>query len=104
MSETTTTRSARPADLLYTETENELRGAVRAVLADKAGWHDVLARTESGQTYDDKLWRTLAAEVGIGGLLIPESLGGAGAPTAKPPSWPRNWAAPSRLSRSSAAR
>jgi alkylation response protein AidB-like acyl-CoA dehydrogenase len=79
VSETTTTRSARPADLLYTETETELRSAVRGVLEDKAGWRDVLARTESAQTYDDKLWRTLAAEVGVAGLLIPESLGGAGA-------------------------
>jgi alkylation response protein AidB-like acyl-CoA dehydrogenase len=80
VSDTTTARpSPRQADLLYTETETELRAAVRSVLEDKAGWRDVLARTESGQTYDDKLWRTLAAEVGIAGLLIPENLGGAGA-------------------------
>ncbi len=72
-------RSPRSADLLYTETETQLRGAVRAVLDDKAPWRDVLARTESAQTYDDKLWRTLAADVGVAGLLIPESLGGAGA-------------------------
>jgi alkylation response protein AidB-like acyl-CoA dehydrogenase len=39
----------------------------------------VLARTETGQTYDDKLWHTLAAEVGCAGLLVPEELGGAGA-------------------------
>jgi alkylation response protein AidB-like acyl-CoA dehydrogenase len=80
VSDTTTARpSPRQADLLYTETETELRAAVRSVLEDKAGWRDVLARTEFGQTYDDKLWRTLAAEVGIAGLLIPENLGGAGA-------------------------
>jgi alkylation response protein AidB-like acyl-CoA dehydrogenase len=88
VSETTTTlgpgasgrgRAPRSADLLYSETETELRGAVRAVLEDKAAWRDVLARTESPQTYDDKLWRTLAADVGVAGLLIPESLGGAGA-------------------------
>jgi alkylation response protein AidB-like acyl-CoA dehydrogenase len=72
-------RTPRPANLLYTETENELRGAVRALLDDKAAWRDVLARTESAQTYDDKLWHTLAAEMGCAGLLIPESLGGAGA-------------------------
>jgi alkylation response protein AidB-like acyl-CoA dehydrogenase len=70
---------ARQADLLYGETETELRAAVRGLLDDKAGWRDVLARTETGQTYDDKLWHTLAAEVGCAGLLIPESLGGAGA-------------------------
>ena len=71
--------TARPVDLLYSETETELRAAVRALLEDKAGWRDVLARTETAETYDTGLWRTLAAEVGCAGLLIPESLGGAGA-------------------------
>ena len=72
-------RPARTANLLYGETETELRAAVRELLADKAPWRDVLARTETGQTYDESLWHTLAAEVGCAGLLIPESLGGAGA-------------------------
>ncbi len=72
-------RPARTANLLYGETETELRAAVRGLLADKAPWRDVLARTETGQTYDEGLWHTLAAEVGCAGLLIPESLGGAGA-------------------------
>src|SRR5215469_1582970 len=72
-------RGSRQADLLYSETETELRAAVRSLLDDKASWRDVLARTETPQTYDDKLWRTLAAEVGCAGLLIPEELGGAGA-------------------------
>jgi alkylation response protein AidB-like acyl-CoA dehydrogenase len=69
----------RSADLLYGETETELRAAVRGVLADRAAWPDVLARTETSQTYDTALWHTLAAEVGVAGLLIPEALGGAGA-------------------------
>jgi alkylation response protein AidB-like acyl-CoA dehydrogenase len=66
-------------DLLYGETETELRAAVRALLDDRAGWRDVLARTETPQTYDDGLWRVLAADVGCAGLLIPEGHGGAGA-------------------------
>ena len=72
-------RPARTANLLYGEAETELRAAVRELLTDKAPWRDVLARTETGQTYDDSLWHTLSAEVGCAGLLIPESLGGAGA-------------------------
>jgi alkylation response protein AidB-like acyl-CoA dehydrogenase len=72
-------RAPRSIDLLYTDTETELRGAVRGLLEDKAAWRDVLARTETPQTYDDKLWHTLAAEVGCAGLLIPEEHGGAGA-------------------------
>jgi alkylation response protein AidB-like acyl-CoA dehydrogenase len=70
---------ARPLDLLYGETETELRSAVRSVLSDKAAWRDVLARTETDQTYDQALWHALAADVGVAGLLIPEALGGAGA-------------------------
>ena len=65
--------------LLYGETETELRAAVRALLADRAGWRDVLARTETTQTYDTQLWRALAADVGCAGLLVPEEQGGAGA-------------------------
>jgi len=66
-------------DMLYGESENELRGAVRALLDDRGRWPDVLARTETRQTYDSELWRVLAADIGCAGLLIPESSGGAGA-------------------------
>jgi alkylation response protein AidB-like acyl-CoA dehydrogenase len=66
-------------DLLYGEAETELRAAVRALLADRCGWSDVLARTQTAETYDTGLWRVLAADLGCAGLLIPESSGGAGA-------------------------
>jgi alkylation response protein AidB-like acyl-CoA dehydrogenase len=85
----TPTASATPAarppgqaaapDLLYTEDETDLRGTVRSLLEDRAQWPDVLARTETDQTYDVALWQTLAAEVGCAGLLVPEAQGGAGA-------------------------
>jgi alkylation response protein AidB-like acyl-CoA dehydrogenase len=65
--------------MTYSEQETELRSAVRSVLDDRAGFNDILARTETAETYDRGLWRTLAAEVGCAGLLIPESYGGAGA-------------------------
>jgi alkylation response protein AidB-like acyl-CoA dehydrogenase len=66
-------------DLLYGEAETELRAAVRALLADRAAWRDVLARTETSESYDTGLWRVLAADVGCGGLIVPEAQGGAGA-------------------------
>ena len=66
-------------DMSYSEQEKELREAVRSVLEDQAGPAKVLARTETDQTYDTGLWRTLAGQVGCGGLLVPEELGGAGA-------------------------
>ena len=68
-----------PPDLLYGEAETELRAAVRSLLEDRCDWREVLARTETGQTYDTGLWRVLAADLGCAGLLIPESSGGAGA-------------------------
>ena len=71
--------STRLPGMTYSEHEIELRSAVRSVLEDLAAFDAVLARTETGQTYDTGLWRTLAAEVGCAGLLIPESLGGADA-------------------------
>jgi alkylation response protein AidB-like acyl-CoA dehydrogenase len=67
------------SDLLYSETERDLAAALAGLLADRAAAADVIARTELVETCDAKLWRTVAAEIGIAGLLIPEALGGAGA-------------------------
>ena len=66
-------------DLRYQEAENELRAAVRDLLDGRSPWPSVLARTESDGPNDAALWHSLAAELGCAGLLIPESLGGAGA-------------------------
>jgi alkylation response protein AidB-like acyl-CoA dehydrogenase len=67
------------ADLLYSQTERDLAAALADLLKDRAAPADVIARTERAEAYDIKLWRTVAAEIGIAGLLIPEALGGAGA-------------------------
>ncbi|MFI7688969.1 acyl-CoA dehydrogenase family protein [Nonomuraea sp. NPDC049655] len=64
--------------LLYSEVEEELRAAVRGLLADRCPPAAVLGRVES-QPYDLDLWKTLAGEIGVAGLLVPEELGGAGA-------------------------
>src|SRR5271166_5222375 len=70
------------ADLLYSDTENALRDSVRRLLADRCP-PELVARaydTESPVPQDfSDIWRTLAAELGVAGLLVPESLGGAGA-------------------------
>nr|WP_208406482.1 acyl-CoA dehydrogenase family protein [Amycolatopsis granulosa] len=65
--------------MLYSEVEEDLRASVRDLLTDRAGFTSVLARTESAEPYDLKLWRTLAADLGLAGLAVPESLGGQGA-------------------------
>ena len=70
MSASTTTHDAAGQaardmpSLLYGETEEELRAAVRDLLQERSGWSAVLARTETTELYDTALWRTLAAEVG----------------------------------------
>ncbi|MEZ0075579.1 acyl-CoA dehydrogenase family protein [Planotetraspora sp. GP83] len=70
--------------LLYTEVEEELRAAVRDLLADKSSSSAVLARVDAaaspgGMPYDMDLWKALARDIGVAGLLVPEELGGAGA-------------------------
>ncbi|MET9885527.1 acyl-CoA dehydrogenase family protein [Streptomyces sp. NPDC006430] len=66
-------------DLLYTDTEEELRSAVRALLTDRCDAARVLARAETGRPHDPELWHTLAVDIGTAGLLVPEKLGGLGA-------------------------
>ncbi|MFJ2956149.1 acyl-CoA dehydrogenase family protein [Streptomyces sp. NPDC087270] len=71
----------RPAapDLLYSDVEDDLRAAVRDLLADRCPPGAVLTRVEGEQPYDPELWRLLAAELGLAGLLVPEEQGGQGA-------------------------
>ncbi len=71
--------SPAAADLLYSDVEDDLRAAVRDVLADRCPPSAVLARCESGAPYDPDLWRTLAVGSGLAGLLVPEESGGQGA-------------------------
>jgi alkylation response protein AidB-like acyl-CoA dehydrogenase len=66
-------------NLLYTEVEDDLRAAVREVLADHCPPDAVLGRVEGPEPYDPALWRVLAADLGLAGLLVPEKLGGQGA-------------------------
>ncbi|MGW0564022.1 acyl-CoA dehydrogenase family protein [Streptomyces sp. NPDC003016] len=73
-----TARTAQP-DLLYSEAEDDLRAAVRSLLADRCDHAAVLTRAESDTPYDPRLWGSLATEMGLAGLLVPEKLGGQGA-------------------------
>ncbi|NUU25839.1 MAG: acyl-CoA dehydrogenase family protein, partial [Streptomycetaceae bacterium] len=76
------TGSATPPipPLLHTDVEDDLRTVLRALLGERSSWQQVLARLDTpDQPYDDDLWKILAQDLGLVGLLIPESLGGAGA-------------------------
>ncbi|MFD5731167.1 acyl-CoA dehydrogenase family protein [Streptomyces sp. NPDC058368] len=76
---TARTEAGQAPDLLYSEAEEDLRAAVRSLLADRAGAPSVIARTESDTPYDPQLWKALATGIGAAGLLVPEELGGQGA-------------------------
>src|SRR5690606_16707020 len=47
--------------------------------ADRSPLSRVLADVEKGEAYDQGLWRTLAGEMGLAGMALPEHLGGGGA-------------------------
>ncbi|MER5682951.1 acyl-CoA dehydrogenase family protein [Streptomyces sp. NPDC002205] len=66
-------------DLLYSEAEDDLRAAVRSLLADRSDAPTVIARIESDTPYDPQLWKALGTGIGAAGLLVPEKLGGQGA-------------------------
>ncbi|UXA08785.1 acyl-CoA/acyl-ACP dehydrogenase [Mycobacterium sp. SMC-2] len=67
------------SDLLYSDTEEALRDSVRHLFADRCP-PEAVARAYDPEPPDfSGVWRTLAAELGVAGLLVPESLGGAGA-------------------------
>ncbi|MEU3961431.1 acyl-CoA dehydrogenase family protein [Streptomyces buecherae] len=77
----TSPQSAAPSapDLLYREHEEDLRSAVRALLADRLPPATVLAHIDAGRAYDAGLWQILATDLGLAGLLVPDAFGGQGA-------------------------
>ena len=66
-------------DLLYSDTEQALRDSVRHLFADRCPPETAARAYDSAPQDFSPLWRTLSAELGVAGLLVPESLGGAGA-------------------------
>jgi alkylation response protein AidB-like acyl-CoA dehydrogenase len=66
------------SELLYSDVEEEVRANVRGLLAQRSAVSQVLARIENGQPYDQTLWRTLATEMGLSGMAVPERFGGGG--------------------------
>lgn len=66
-------------DLLYTDVEESLRASVRSTL--QRAMDDALVARLADEPGTDVtgIWRALAGQLGVAGLLVPESLGGAGA-------------------------
>jgi alkylation response protein AidB-like acyl-CoA dehydrogenase len=66
-------------DLLYTDVEESVRDSVRSLLAKRCTPDRVAAVYDGDRAGHDELWRALAADLGLAGLLVPEEHGGAGA-------------------------
>jgi alkylation response protein AidB-like acyl-CoA dehydrogenase len=66
-------------ELLDTEVEESLRSTVRDLLADRCTTDRVLAAYDGDRSLTADLWKPVAVELGLAGLLVPEELGGAGA-------------------------
>lgn len=72
------TKSA-DVNLLYTDVEDSLRDSVRSLLADRCPADRVIEVCDGARDLEPALWRALAADLGLAGLLVPEAHGGAGA-------------------------
>jgi alkylation response protein AidB-like acyl-CoA dehydrogenase len=66
-------------DLLYSDTEEALRDSVRRLFADRCPPESVMRAYDPAPHDFSGVWHTLAADLGMAGLLVPEQLGGAGA-------------------------
>ncbi|MGH3968493.1 MAG: acyl-CoA dehydrogenase family protein [Mycobacterium sp.] len=67
------------SDLLYSDTEEALRDSVRRLFADRCPPESVTRVYDPEPPDFSDAWHALAADLGVAGLLVPESLGGAGA-------------------------
>jgi alkylation response protein AidB-like acyl-CoA dehydrogenase len=56
----------------------ELRDSVRAFLAAKADEQHLRSAVETERGYDDSLWKQMADQLGLPGLVLPEEYGGDG--------------------------
>ena len=65
-------------DFTFSPEQQELREAVRALAADRASSADIRTAMESEEPYDAVLWRALGQDMGLLGIGIDESVGGAG--------------------------
>ena len=66
-------------NLLDTDVEVALRSTLRDLLADRCEPNAVMRAYDGDRTATPLLWKSVAAELGLAGLLVPEERGGAGA-------------------------
>jgi alkylation response protein AidB-like acyl-CoA dehydrogenase len=62
----------------FSEEQEELRKAVRLFLEEKSPESEVRRLMETIDGYDPAVWRQMAGQLGLHGLIIPERFGGSG--------------------------
>jgi alkylation response protein AidB-like acyl-CoA dehydrogenase len=65
--------------LILTEEELALADSVRKFVADRSPLTSLRQLIASGEPFDAAVWKQMTAQLGLAGLTIPESYGGAGA-------------------------
>lgn len=68
-------------DTAFTDEQDDIRRTVRDMLAKRCGPDDVKSAAATPSGYDEALWHTLAEQLGLPGLAVPEEYGGAGCGT-----------------------
>jgi len=65
--------------LILTDEELALAESVRRFVADRSPLTSLRQLINSGEPYDPAIWKQMSTQLGLAGLTIPESYGGAGA-------------------------
>ncbi|MGB3233221.1 MAG: acyl-CoA dehydrogenase family protein, partial [Mycobacterium sp.] len=65
-------------EFTFTDEQNQLRAGVRAFCAEYLDEASVRASMTADPPFDPKVWTRLGSELGVLGLAVPESVGGAG--------------------------
>ena len=68
---------AEAGEFVFTDEQNQLRSAVRGFCAEFIGERAVRAAMESDPPFDATVWSRLGSELGVLGMAVPESDGGA---------------------------
>ncbi|MFP3991784.1 acyl-CoA dehydrogenase family protein [Streptomyces sp. E11-3] len=65
-------------DAAFTAEQHEIRRTLRELIAKRCGPDEVKAAVRTAAGHDEELWLTLARELGLPGLALPEEFGGVG--------------------------
>ena len=60
----------------FSEEQEELRKSVRRFLDEKSPSTEVRRLMDTEQGYDEAVWKQMAEQLGLSGLIIPEAQGG----------------------------